>query len=277
MKRITSFVVALMVLAAALGGFASPAQAAGNVTYTGTLSPEDPYHDYVVAMNAGDTIEINLICPPGSPLDLYVEVYDSNGTRLDWDDDSGVECDNYYGAYLEFTAPADGEYIIRATTFNYANFEEMWCGCPPGECGPVLTASAQQEEESCSGDYILMIVGDFTLPGGEPAPAPGAGDEDDEPAPVVVAPGCRPVYLPEGAVVGTFLTDTVAHWAPGKVTEPNIVFNAGKTAWVLGVDESGEFYKLAYLCDYLWVPVEAMGPNYDEVWNGTPLPTTVVK
>src|SRR5690606_37385535 len=99
----------------------------------------------------------------------------------------------------------------------------------------VLTASAQQEEESCSGDYILMMVGDFTLPGGEPAPAPGSGDEDDEPAPVVVAPGCRPVYLPEGSVDGTVLTDTVAHWAPGKVTEPNRASYAGKTGWVAGV------------------------------------------
>lgn len=274
MKHAISLFVALVTLAVALGGFAPPTQAAESVTYAGALSPEELYHDYVVVMNAGDTIEIQLNCPPGSPLDPYVEVYYSNAILVAEDDDSGDPCDNWSGAYLEFTAPLDGEYTIRATTFEFAvSGAGIWCGCPPEEC-----PSQEEDPSVCSGDYILTITGDFTLPGDEPESEPQPEPEKPKPpAPVVIAPGCRPVYLPKGSVVGTFLTDTVAHWAPGKATEPNIVFHAGKTAWVLGVDESGEYYKLAYLCDYLWVPVEAMGPNYDAVWNGAPLPTNTVK
>jgi len=259
LKPTAPWFIVFALLGVMLGGFAAPAQAANSAIYSGTLSPDDPYHEYVVVMNAGDTIEIDLACAPGSPLDPYVEVYDSNGTLLAADDDSGSDCENWWGSYLEFTAPADGEYIIRATTFGYATYGLMICGCPPEECPSELDFDVLQEDD-CSGDYILTIEGDFVLPEGE------------EPA----LQTCRLVDLPAGSVVGTFLTDTAAHWAPGKQTAPSVVFAAGKTAWVIGQDESGAYYKIAYLCNYLWVPVESMGPNYDAVWNGTPLPTRVV-
>lgn len=103
-----------------------------------------------------------------------------------------------------------------------------------------------------TGAYILTITGDFII-----------GDSAT----------CAPVPLPAGSVVGTFITEAVADWSPGKQTEPPVTFAAGKTAWVTGVDASASYYQIAYGCDCLWVPVEAMGPNYDAVWNGTPLPT----
>ena len=56
----------------------------------------------------------------------------------------------------------------------------------------------------------------------------------------------------------------------------DLTMAAGKTAWVLGMDASGEFYKIVFSCTYLWVPVQAMGSNLDDVWQGTPLPASVV-
>lgn len=94
---------------------------------------------------------------------------------------------------------------------------------------------------------------------------------------IVAAVGCQAMMdMPSTAVVGAFVAETRAYWTPGALIEPEVVFEAGKTAWVLGVDETGEYYKIVWGCSYLWVPVSSMGPNYDEVWNGTPLPTDVV-
>jgi hypothetical protein len=39
----------------------------------------------------------------------------------------------------------------------------------------------------------------------------------------------------------------------------------GKTAWVLGVDESGVYYMILWGCQTLWVPVGVMGPDNDAV------------
>jgi hypothetical protein len=95
---------------------------------------------------------------------------------------------------------------------------------------------------------------------------------------IYVTPGGCDVLVPvtSSSVVGTFNSNTQAYWAPGELTSPAVVLEAGKTAWVLGVDSSGQYYKIVWSCDLLWVPVGSMGPNFDEVWNGTPLPTNVV-
>jgi hypothetical protein len=85
------------------------------------------------------------------------------------------------------------------------------------------------------------------------------------------------IPLPEGSVVGSFTQTTAAYFEPRTDAASDVVFEVGKTAWVLGVDASGQFYKIAWSGDYLWVPVNTMGPNYDDVWNGTPLPSNVVE
>lgn len=94
----------------------------------------------------------------------------------------------------------------------------------------------------------------------------------------VAVPGCDVLMrMPSNAVVGSFVADAPAYWAPGQLVEnPTLTIPAGKTAWVLGVDSTGEYYQIVWVCDYLWVPRGSMGPNYDEVWNGAPLPTDVV-
>ena len=90
--------------------------------------------------------------------------------------------------------------------------------------------------------------------------------------------GCaEKIQLTKDAAVGRFLIDTRLYWTPGKLIVPPVTIPPNKTAWVLGVDESGSYYKIVWACDLLWVPVETMAPNYDEVWNGTPLPTSIVE
>lgn len=94
---------------------------------------------------------------------------------------------------------------------------------------------------------------------------------------VLSVAGCDLQFIPETAVGGTFVTDTPVYFAPGQAVEPPTVIAAGNTAWVLGVDATGQYYKFLWSCDQLWAPVASMGPNYDAVWNGTPLPTVVVE
>jgi hypothetical protein len=99
-----------------------------------------------------------------------------------------------------------------------------------------------------------------------------------EQAAAQVVPGCDlGMQLTPDAAVGAFVWTTDVYWAPSLDATTGITMPAGKTAWVLGMDATGEFYKFVWSCNYLWAPVGTMGPNYDEVWNGTLLPTTVVE
>lgn len=132
----------------------------------------------------------------------------------------------------------------------------------------------------------------YTVPeGGLPAGSIGvgyymfAGNEGNVnivascvPAPAVALPGCDVlVALPSTAVVGAFVSEALLYAEPGVATYPELFLPAGKTAWVLGKNEAGEYYKILWVCQFLWVRVETMGPNYDKVWNGRPLPTDIVE
>ena len=91
-------------------------------------------------------------------------------------------------------------------------------------------------------------------------------------------PGCDVLMpIPATAVGGTFVADAPVYWKPGELTSPLVTIPAGKTAWVLGQDASGQYYKIVWVCDLVWVPKATLGPNYDAVWNGAPLPTEVVE
>jgi hypothetical protein len=89
-------------------------------------------------------------------------------------------------------------------------------------------------------------------------------------------PGCS-LPIPATAVVGAFLGNTPTYYAPGQLIVPPVVIEAGKTAWTLGVDETGAYRKIIWACQYLWVPEGSMGPNFDDVWNGKPLPMDMVE
>ncbi len=88
-------------------------------------------------------------------------------------------------------------------------------------------------------------------------------------------PGPDMVPLPADAVVGIFTANTELLVSPGGLGS-GVVMEAGKTVWVLGVDSTGMYYKVLVSGQAAWVPVGSMGPNFDDVWNGAPLPTTVV-
>ncbi|MCZ7539395.1 MAG: hypothetical protein M5U29_05680 [Anaerolineae bacterium] len=99
---------------------------------------------------------------------------------------------------------------------------------------------------------------------------------DDE-EPLVPVPGPDMVPIPETAVVGSVLADTPAYYAPQADAQTGITIAAGKTLWVYGVDASGTFYKVMLSGQFFWLPTSVMGPNYDEVWQGSPLPPDVVE
>lgn len=120
------------------------------------------------------------------------------------------------------------------------------------------------------GDCVADGAGTASITNQEITPGNGA------PAAQEPVPGPDLVNLPSGSVVGAFVTSTPAYFAPQAGAATSTVLDAGKTLWVLGVDASGQFYKVVLAGKYFWVPVRSMGPNYDEVWQGTPLPTTVV-
>ncbi|GAB4425227.1 MAG: hypothetical protein Kow00106_21900 [Anaerolineae bacterium] len=85
------------------------------------------------------------------------------------------------------------------------------------------------------------------------------------------------INIPSTAVVGAFVSDAPTYWKPGELTSPLVTIPAGNTAWVLGPDSTGQYEKIIWVCDYLWVPANTIGPNYDEVWQGKPLPTEPVE
>lgn len=107
---------------------------------------------------------------------------------------------------------------------------------------------------------------------------PPVDDEEPVEEEPQIVPGCDTRISLKDAVVGRVLESVPAYWAPDfeKMTSPEVQIPWNSTLWTFGVDESGEFRKVLLECTYLWIPADAMGPNYDEVWNGTPLPMTVV-
>lgn len=91
--------------------------------------------------------------------------------------------------------------------------------------------------------------------------------------PTYSVPGSYRNPLPDGSVVGNLPFDTQAYWAPGEIS--TVVVNAGNY-YVVGVDESGEFYKIWLSGEFLWIPVGNMQPSFEPPWTGQPLPTRVV-
>ncbi len=125
---------------------------------------------------------------------------------------------------------------------------------------------------SCSADTpaIMPTLVNEEITSGKPGPGTLPGSV------IVPVPGPDMVSIPDTAVVGSFVTTTPAYFAPESDAATNIVLAAGKTLWVFGVDESGGFYKVMIAGKFFWVPVETMGPNFDEVWQGHSLPTNTV-
>lgn len=89
--------------------------------WNGELTATDPdkdgrhYHDYLVHMRAGQTRMIAADAV-GGDLDLMIQVFapgNREGDAADSDDDSGPG----FNALLGFRAEAEGDYIVRVTSF----------------------------------------------------------------------------------------------------------------------------------------------------------------
>lgn len=101
----------------------------------------------------------------------------------------------------------------------------------------------------------------------------GCSETAPEPEPV---PGCDVlVAIPPSAVGANFVADARVYWKPGEITEH--VLPEGTHVRAIGKDATGEYYQVLYVCDFLWVKAETLGPNYESPWNGAPLPTVVVE
>ncbi|MBN1565119.1 MAG: hypothetical protein JXA10_14845 [Anaerolineae bacterium] len=92
-----------------------------------------------------------------------------------------------------------------------------------------------------------------------------------------VVPGCDSgIYLPDTAVGGT-ITDNAAVFAfPDPTQITGTVLEVGKTFWMDGLDSTGMYRQVLVSCEWVWVEAAKTGPNYDEVWNGHPLPSHTV-
>jgi hypothetical protein len=139
----------------------------------------------------------------------------------------------------------------------------------PAHTPVTLTVTTYNDPNYLGGvSYVDTMTWDCTTGLEMVAPAPDSA----------LLPGCDVLMpIPATTVGGAFVADAPTSWAPGKPTEPLVTIPAGNTARVIGLDASGAYYKIIWECDFLWVPKNTMGPNYDNVWNGAPLPTAVVE
>lgn len=118
------------------------------------------------------------------------------------------------------------------------------------------------------GPYSISVTGTGII-------TPPAGDDDDDDVAVEPVPGCDvTINIPSGSVGAKITADAPVYWMPGAMTEH--VLPAGTSVIAIGPDASGAYFKIVYVCDYLWVPSGSIGPNPENPWNGTPLPGTPV-
>jgi hypothetical protein len=179
-------------------------------------------------------------------------------------------------------------------------------GDTDGRYGPFAEGIYTFTVTATGGSVTFRIVGDstgsptlagpFTTPatvsisiGEQPKPGMGYYIDSVNPGPqsevvtVTVAVSCgtagcdAQVNIPPQAVVGSFVTNAAAYWEPGQlITNPPVTIEAGKTYWVAGQDATGMYRKVLLGCQWVWVLHDTVGPNYDDVWQGKPLPTDVV-
>jgi hypothetical protein len=184
-----------------------------------------------------------------------------------------------------YTVPGEGWYYLHYWTLTNqrtGSFTELTVGPPlmgseTVQDYPILPVPDDVQE----GDTLVLQVDTMETPPAGPALAPPPGivlETDTLTWQCGALPGCDAlINIPSTAVVGAFVSDAPTYWNPGKLTAPLVTIPAGNTAWVLGPDSSGLYQKIIWVCDYLWVPSGTIGPNYDNVWQGRPLPTTPVE
>ncbi len=177
---------------------------------------------------------------------------------------------------VEYNLPANGATIIEDIFLNGGIFEHLTF--PKSGSGhfnnsgaaimvsgfPASYAERFQTEINGQLVYTSMYEADCGGPG------TGSGQLTNT---VVVGEAAACLPIPDGSVVGDMPLGAQAFYAPGQATD--ITLNPG-TYWVIGEDESGQYYEILLACQYLWVPVDTMQPSFQPPWSGQPLPTQVV-
>ncbi len=91
-----------------------------------------------------------------------------------------------------------------------------------------------------------------------------------------IGPGPDMVPIPAEAVGGTFVANTPLYFAPDESSASMYMMKAGQSLWVLGINAEGTFYQVLLSGQKYWIPADSIGPTYDAVWRGAPLPITVI-
>ncbi|MBI5931563.1 MAG: pre-peptidase C-terminal domain-containing protein [Chloroflexi bacterium] len=117
----------LIIIAVALVVFTPKEASAATVTYHDSLlwetgNTNNGYDEYALDIEAGQTVQLVMLCN-AADFNPLIQIY-QDGTLVASDDNSypaGSEnpCGN--SALLNFTAPAAGGYVVRATTYDFVN------------------------------------------------------------------------------------------------------------------------------------------------------------
>ncbi len=137
MKVLRILLLSVMLLAAVFLLPTPAAQAATTLVYTGTLDfTTNPFDDYSVFIPAGANITATLDCGPPKPgtLDPYLQVFDPDGVLIGESDDDigdGMCGDGWSGGYYTFVAAKTGNYVFRATSYDYIDSTDWGTGDGP--------------------------------------------------------------------------------------------------------------------------------------------------
>jgi hypothetical protein len=86
--------------------------------------------------------------------------------------------------------------------------------------------------------------------------------------------GCS-IGIPPWAVGGRLLTGSDLYYDDAATASTGVGVEAGKSITVLGRDATASWWRVWWACNLYWMPAEVLGPNFDAVWNGTPLPSNL--
>lgn len=195
-----------------------------------------------------------------------------------------ISCQDYasnfsgvISAYAGQVEGSDGPFVGGVFTFTFTEVD-------PDVGATVRLVADPGGVTTLAGPIAVPGTLSFTMPDDVGLQPPGLGfffDSGDEGA-VSVSISCAGVlgcaaYLPSQSVVGQFTSNAEVYWTPGETVSPSLYIEAGKTYYVAGQDASEQYYKVLISCDWVWVLKSTVGPNYDDVWQGQPLPQDIVE
>ena len=222
-------------------------------------------------------------------------INNSNGCML-------ADANAYPVHIITFTVPTTGEYTFTYQSHTWSNdlvayivrdpydpavsiYAQFWGAGPSSH--PAMPSTVTVELEAgiwhlgvtnlqVIDTYAECLARETTDAGSYAITSDLPGSGGDASLPVVA--GCdQYIQLPSNAAVGTFSNWAELYWMPEGKLYPPLAMEPGQSVWVLGQDESGLYKKILLSCEFLWVEAGVIGPNYDALWNGAPLPVDVVE